>query len=71
MTYEEAQKDFEEYMEASAACPNCNYTPIHSFKQLYALDPIRVREEWDNFIGWRINDDIITEADTKGWGSPY
>ena len=70
MTYEEVQKDFEEYMEASQACMNCGTTQ-NSFHQIYALDEIMVREEWNNYIDMLVNDGDITRDEAEDWDNPY
>ncbi len=70
MTYEEAEKAFEEHMEASQACLNCGALQ-NRFHQIYALDIIMVREEWNNYIDMLVSDGDITRDEAEDWGNPY
>ncbi len=70
MTYEEVQKGFEEYMGASGACTNCG-APTDSFSQMLALDSIRVREGWDDYINELFEMGDITKGEVEEWGNPY
>ena len=70
MTYEEAQRDFEEYMEAGQACLNCGATQ-HNFRQIYALGESMVREEWNNYIDMLVNCEDITRDEVEDWDNPY
>ena len=70
MTYEEAQKDFEEYMGVSGVCTSCG-VPTDSFSQMLTLDSIRVCEGWDNYINELFEMGDITKDEAEEWGNPY